>query len=232
MNTAVILAAGKGARMNAGMNKLYLNIRGKAILARTLDVFFTCPSIDEIVLVIGDGEEELCREKVLNHIESSKPVKLVKGGSERQHSVYNGIKAIDPYTDLILIHDGARPFVTAQIIEESICQAKLHKAVIVGVPAKDTIKKADSNGFIEDTPERSSLWLAQTPQTFARDVIINAYEKAIKDEAVATDDAMLVERLGIRVKLIKGSYDNIKITTPEDMAMAEAILGSGRVGDV
>lgn len=228
MNTAIILAAGKGTRMNMGMNKIYLNIKGKTILAHTLDVFFSCSSINEIILVIGAGEEELCREKVLNNIDINKPFKLVTGGKERQDSVYNGIRSIDENSDLVLIHDGARPFITADIIDQSIEAAKLYKAAVVGVPVKDTVKEADGSDFIVRTPERSSLWLVQTPQTFLKNVIVQAYELSIKDRIPATDDSMLVERMGIRVKMVTGSYDNIKITTPEDIAFALAILESGR----
>lgn len=232
MNTAIILAAGKGTRMNMDINKLYINIKGKPILAHTLDVFFACSYIHEIVLVIGHGEEELCREKALKIIESNKPVKLVIGGKERQDSVYNGIKSADKDADLILIHDGARPFITGDIIEQSIRAAKIHKAAAVGVPVKDTIKEVDGNGFIVRTPDRSSLWLTQTPQTFITSVIVQAYELSRKDKVFATDDAMLVERMGLEVKMIKGSYDNIKITTPEDIALAEVILESGRLKNV
>ncbi len=232
MNTAVILAAGKGTRMNMSINKLYLNIKGRPLLARTLDVFFACSSIHEIVLVIGEDEEELCREKIICNMEHNKPLKLVIGGKERQDSVYNGIKSADKGSELILIHDGARPFVTQAMIEESIKEAKLHKAVAVGMPVKDTIKQVDGNGFILNTPDRSGLWIAQTPQTFTLDTIVQAYELSYREKAAATDDAMLVERMGLRVRMIKGSYDNIKITTPEDMALAEEILESGRVGNV
>ena len=232
MNTAIILAAGKGSRMNAGMNKLYVNIKGKPILAHTLDVFFACDHIHEIILVIGDGEEELCREKALGKTENSKPIKLVIGGKERQDSVYNGLKSVNKGAAVILIHDGARPFITEGIIGESIKQAFLHKAVTIGIPVKDTIKEIDKEGFVENTPNRSNLWLTQTPQTFMRDVIVQAYESSNGVKAAATDDATLVERMGIKVKMIRGSYDNIKITTPEDIALAEAILESGRIKDV
>lgn len=232
MNTAIILAAGKGSRMNAGMNKLYVNIKGKPILAHTLGVFFACKHIYEIILVIGDGEEEMCRENVLNKIEGSKPVKLVIGGKERQDSVYNGLKNVCKDTDVILIHDGARPFITEGTIGESIKQALLHKAVTIGIPVKDTIKEIDKEGFVANTPQRSNLWLTQTPQAFMREVIVQAYESSNADRAAVTDDATLVERMGIKVKMIRGSYDNIKITTPEDIALAEAILESGRIRDV
>ncbi|MPM21256.1 2-C-methyl-D-erythritol 4-phosphate cytidylyltransferase [bioreactor metagenome] len=232
MNTAVILAAGKGTRMNMSINKLYLNIKGKPLLARTLDVFFACSSIHEIVLVIREDEDELCREKIICNMKNNKPLKLVIGGKERQDSVYNGIKSADQGSELILIHDGARPFVTQAMIEESIREAKIYKAVAVGMPVKDTIKRVGGNGVIVNTPDRSGLWIAQTPQTFARNTIVQAYELSYRDKAVATDDAMLVERMGLRVRMIRGSYDNIKITTPEDMALAEEILESGRVGNV
>ncbi|SHJ31598.1 2-C-methyl-D-erythritol 4-phosphate cytidylyltransferase [Lutispora thermophila] len=232
MNTAVIVAGGKGTRMNMGINKLYLDIKGKAILARTLDVFFASHSIDEVILVIGQGDEENFKEKVLNDINICKPFKLVTGGKERQDSVYNGISNMSKDSDIVVIHDGARPFITKNLVEESINQAKIYGAVTLGVPAKDTIKIVGEDRFIINTPDRSSLWLTQTPQTFATHIIVQAYEFCRSNGIMATDDAMLVEKTGYRVKMIEGSYDNIKITTPDDMILAELLLESGRIKDV
>jgi 2-C-methyl-D-erythritol 4-phosphate cytidylyltransferase len=232
MNTAVVVAGGKGTRMNSNINKVYLNIKGKAVLARTLDVFFASDYIDEIVLVIGEGDEKLCRERVLNYININKPFKVVKGGNERQDSVYNGIRNVSKDTDIILIHDGARPFITEDIIMKSIKEAKVWGAVTTGMPVKDTIKIVNQEGFIAKTPDRSCLWLTQTPQTFASHVIVQAYEFCQIKGIKATDDAMLAEAMGLNVKIIEGSYDNIKITTPEDMALAELILESGRIKNV
>lgn len=232
MNTAVIVAGGKGTRMNMGINKLYLDIKGRAILARTLDVFFACDSIDEVILVIGKDDEELCREKVMNRVNICKPFKLVIGGKERRDSVYNGIANMNKDSDIVVIHDGARPFITKDFIEESIKQAKIYGAVTLGVPAKDTIKIVGEDGFITSTPDRSCLWLTQTPQTFATNIIVQAYEFGCRNKIAATDDAMLVEKTGHKVKMIEGTYDNIKITTPEDMIFAELMLESGRIKDV
>jgi len=232
MNTAVVVAGGKGTRMNSNINKLFLNIKGKAVLARTLDVFFASDYIDEIVLVIGEDDEKLCRERVLNHININKPFKVVTGGKERQDSVYNGIRNVSKDADIILIHDGARPFVNEYIIMKSIREAKTCGAVAVGMPVKDTIKIVNEEGFIAKTPDRSCLWLTQTPQTFASHVIVQAYEFSQVNGIKATDDAMLVEAMGFNVKMIEGSYDNIKITTPEDIALAELILESGRIKNV
>jgi len=229
MNAAVIVAAGKGTRMNKGINKVYLNIKGKAILARTLDVFFACDSIGEVVLVIAEEDMELCEKKVLKEIEIKKPFKIVFGGNERQDSVYNGITSTDKNSDIIVIHDGARPFVTKDMIEKSIEEAKKYKAVVVAMPVKDTIKMIDEEGLITKTPDRKQLWLAQTPQVFEREIIVQAYEFCKANGIKATDDSMMVEQMGVRVKVIEGSYENIKITTPEDLAFAEYILESGRI---
>jgi len=229
MNTAVIVAGGKGTRMNKGINKLYLDIKGKAILARTLDVFFASDSIDEVVLVIAEEDLGICKKKVLKEIEIKKPFKIVFGGNERQDSVYNGITNTNKNTDIIVIHDGARPFVTKDIIENAIKEVKQYKAVVVAMPVKDTIKITDENGLITKTPDRSRLWLAQTPQVFVKEIIVQAYEFCRTNKIKATDDSMLVEQLGFKVKIIEGSYDNIKITTPEDLAFAKLILESGRI---
>lgn len=195
-------------------------------------MFFASDYIDEIVLVIGEGDEKLCRERVLNYININKPFKVVKGGNERQDSVYNGIRNVSKDTDIILIHDGARPFITEDIIMKSIKEAKVWGAVTTGMPVKDTIKIVNQEGFIAKTPDRSCLWLTQTPQTFASHVIVQAYEFCQIKGIKATDDAMLAEAMGLNVKIIEGSYDNIKITTPEDMALAELILESGRIKNV
>ncbi|NLM44499.1 MAG: 2-C-methyl-D-erythritol 4-phosphate cytidylyltransferase [Clostridiales bacterium] len=229
MNTAVIVAGGKGTRMNKGINKLYLDIKGKAILARTLEVFFASDSIDEVVLVIAEEDLGICKKKVLKEIEIKKPFKIVFGGNERQDSVYNGITNTNKNTDIIVIHDGARPFVTKDIIENAIKEVKQYKAVVVAMPVKDTIKITDENGLITKTPDRSRLWLAQTPQVFVKEIIVQAYEFCRTNKIKATDDSMLVEQLGFKVKIIEGSYDNIKITTPEDLAFAKLILESGRI---
>ena len=222
--SAIIAAAGKGTRMGANISKQYLNLEGKPILIHTLRAFDNCPLINEIILVISPNEETLCKDLILKPYSFKKNIKIAYGGDERQESIYNGLKYIDTATEVIAIHDGARPLITQEIIVNSIESAAIYGAVIAAVPVKDTIKVADSKGFVADTPVRKRLWAAQTPQTFTKEILFNAYEKAMKENYFGTDDSTLVERLGIRVKLIPGSYDNIKITTPHDLVLAQGIM--------
>ena len=224
MNTAIILAAGKGSRMKAGINKQYINLKGRPILSHTLEVFFACSAIDEIVLVIGEDDIELCDKMLLENPNCNKPLKTVIGGKERQHSVLNGLNHADSNADIVIIHDGARPFITTEIIEKCIEGAHDYKAVSLGVPIKETVKVVDEEGFVKNTPNRASIWVTQTPQAFRRDLIRQAHEMALVKNIQATDDAALVENLGYPVRMIKGDYRNIKITTYEDLAIAETIM--------
>lgn len=224
MNTAIVLAAGKGSRMKAGINKQYINLKGRPILFYTLEVFFACPAIDEIILVIGEDDIEICDKMVLENLNCNKPLKTVIGGQERQHSVFNGLKHANDNAEIIIIHDGARPFITTEIIEKCIKGARKYKAVSMGVPIKETVKVVDDEGFVKNTPNRASIWITQTPQAFSWDLIRQAHEMALVKNIEATDDAMLVEHLGYPVRMIKGDYRNIKITTYEDLAMAETMM--------
>lgn len=222
--SALIAAAGQGKRMKSKINKQYLELNQKPILVHTLEVFEKSNLINEIILIVRKDEMEFCKDEILNKYRFNKEIKLVVGGKERQESIYNGLKAVDKGADIVVTHDGARPFVTIDIIERSIYEALRNKAVGVGVPVKDTIKVVDKNGDIIDTPDRSGLWRIQTPQTFDYKILLEAHEKAINDDYLGTDDCVLVERLGYKVKMIEGSYENIKITTPEDIILGEAIL--------
>lgn len=224
MNTAIVLAAGKGARMKAGMNKQFLKLNGKPLLAHTLEVFQSCKAIDNIILVAGKEELQLCREGIIDDYGFDKVDKLVAGGSERQQSVYNGIAQLSENCEVVVIHDGARPVIKEDIIERCIEGARAFGAVSAGMPAKETIKLLDSEGFVECTPRRERVWITQTPQAFRRDIIRKAHENAVQHGITGTDDAYLVEALGIKVKMIECSYENIKITTPEDIALAEIIM--------
>jgi len=221
---AIIVAAGKGKRMEREYNKQYIHLEGKPIVAHTLLQFENHEKIDEIIIVVGQGEVEFCRESIVEQYNLSKVAKIVEGGAERYHSVHNGIKAVSQQCEVILIHDGARPFVTGEIINESIASANTYGCSIVGMPVKDTIKIINEEGFVKDTPKRENLWLVQTPQTFKKEIILRAHEKREAENLSVTDDAMLVEALGGKVKMIKGSYENIKITTPEDLEIGQAIL--------
>lgn len=223
MNGVVIVAAGAGSRMNMGINKQFIKLEGKEIIAYTIEKFYNNSNIEDIVVVVKEDESEFFKKEILDKY-NFKNVKIAYGGKERQDSVYNGLKLLDEKCDVVLIHDGARPFVSDKIIDKSIEEAKEHKAIVVGVPVKDTIKVIDNDKNIVDTPNRSVLWAVQTPQTFDYNILIDAYKDAFKNKFYGTDDAMLVERIGYKVKMLEGSYNNIKITTQEDLNIGSQIL--------
>ena len=224
--TAIVLAAGSGKRMNSKVHKQYLTVAGKPVLYYALRAFEQS-EVSEIVLVTGAGEEAYCRKEIIEKYGLKKVAAVVPGGRERYHSVYEGLCAARG-ADYVLIHDGARPMVDEDIIRRSMEAVKRYGACAAGMPVKDTIKLSDEEGFAEQTPERSRLWQIQTPQSFSYPLILGAYQKMLcnEDDAI-TDDAMVVERITERkVKLIEGSYRNIKITTPDDLVVAEAYLQS------
>ena len=223
MNGVVIVAAGTGSRMNMGINKQFIKLEGKEIIAYTIEKFYNNSNIEDIVVVVKEDESEFFKKEILDKY-NFKNVKIAYGGKERQDSVYNGLKLLDEKCAVVLIHDGARPFVSDKIIDKSIEEAKEHKAIVVGVPVKDTIKVIDNDKNIVDTPNRSVLWAVQTPQTFDYNILIDAYKDAFKNKFYGTDDAMLVERIGYKVKMLEGSYNNIKITTQEDLNIGSQIL--------
>ena len=223
MNGVVIVAAGTGSRMNMGINKQFIKLEGKEIIAYTIEKFYNNSNIEDIVVVVKEDESEFFKKEILDKY-NFKNVKIAYGGKERQDSVYNGLKLLDEKCDVVLIHDGARPFVSDKIIDKSIEEAKEHKAIVVGVPVKDTIKVIDNDKNMVDTPNRSVLWAVQTPQTFDYNILIDAYKDAFKNKFYGTDDAMLVERIGYKVKMLEGSYNNIKITTQEDLNIGSQIL--------
>ena len=223
MNGVVIVAAGTGSRMNMGINKQFIKLEGKEIIAYTIEKFYNNSNIEDIVVVVKEDESEFFKKEILDKY-NFKNVKIAYGGKERQDSVYNGLKLLDEKCDVVLIHDGARPFVSDKIIDKSIEEAKEHKAIVVGVPVKDTIKVIDNDKNIVDTPNRSVLWAVQTPQTFDYNILIDAYKDAFKNKFYGTDDAMLVERIGYKVKMLEGSYNYIKITTQEDLNIGSQIL--------
>lgn len=224
-NIALVLAAGQGKRMGAEINKQFLTLQDKPVLYHTLKAFSENLNIDEIVLVCAEKDMAYCKNNIVEEYGFSKVKSLVLGGTERQDSVYNGLKAIKS-CDIVLIHDGARPFITNSIIDEGIKMAKIHGACTCGVKAKDTIKLRDSEGFSKETLNRESTFLVQTPQCFNYDLILNCHEKLNKNKKMVTDDTMVVEMFNHKVYLYEGSYFNIKITTPEDMIIGENILNS------
>lgn len=223
---ALIPAAGMGKRMGASINKQYLHLQGKPILSHTLAVFEASPLISGICLVSPADEIPFCRDQVIGAGNLRKVIEVVPGGAERQHSVMNGLRALERHAapdDVILIHDGVRPFVTGELLERSIATAGSSDGALVAVPAKDTIKSV-REGVVVATPPRETLWLAQTPQAFRFGIIFDAHLAAEREGFLGTDDASLVERVEGRVRIVPGDYRNIKITTPEDLILAEAFL--------
>ncbi|HZV81097.1 MAG TPA: 2-C-methyl-D-erythritol 4-phosphate cytidylyltransferase [Geobacteraceae bacterium] len=224
---ALIPAAGMGKRMGAAINKQYLLLDDRPILAKTLQLFQDAEFIDEIYPIIPAEEIDFCQREVVERYGLDKVKRIITGGAERQNSVLNGLRALDgcDVDDIVVIHDGVRPFVPPAVIRRSVEMAMEHDSVVVAVPVKDTVKII-SNGFAVETPPRETLWLAQTPQTFRYGVIRSAHELAEAEGFLGTDDASLLERLGDKVHVVIGDYRNIKITTPEDMLLAEAFLHS------
>ncbi|ARA98082.1 MULTISPECIES: 2-C-methyl-D-erythritol 4-phosphate cytidylyltransferase [Geobacillus] len=220
---AIVLAAGQGKRMNAGMNKQFIELGGEPLIVRTLKVFDGDERCNGIVLVVNPTERGQF-EQLFERYRIRKVVAFADGGQERQHSVYNGLQALRS-GEIVLIHDGARPFVRIGHLHELADAAVQYGAAIPAVRVKDTIKKVDGL-FVEQTIDRSSLWAVQTPQAFRLSLIMEAHEEAKKAGYLGTDDASLVERLGRPVKILEGDYRNIKLTTPEDLLFAEAILAS------
>jgi len=220
--SAIIPAAGQGKRVGESENKLYLYIKDKPVIIHTLFALKKVKQITEIILVIAADEEDLCH-RTLNkfHIEG---IITTTGGEKRQTSVANGLARVSDDSELILIHDGARPFVSNSIITKVINEAGLYGAAVAAIPITDTIKEGDEKGFVKSTLKRVNLWSVQTPQVFSSNLIKKAHRSAAADGFTGTDDAMLVERLWHPVKIVKGSPENIKITTPEDFIIAEEIL--------
>lgn len=228
---AIVLAAGQGKRMQSDVAKQFLLLCGEPVLYHSLKTFETS-SVDGIVLVTGADEISYCQNEIVRKYGFSKVISIVPGGKERYHSVFEGLKALGGFfgeeDGIVLIHDGARPLLTHEIIENTIADCSLTGACVAAVPVKDTIKTADPAGFAAATLDRSILWQVQTPQTFRYSLVMSAYEKLFSDEKYQkgiTDDAMVVENMcGGKVKLTMGSYENIKVTTPEDMIVAECFL--------
>ncbi|MBI5043111.1 MAG: 2-C-methyl-D-erythritol 4-phosphate cytidylyltransferase [Nitrospirae bacterium] len=220
---ALIPAAGMGKRMAKDRQKQFLMFGDMPVLAHTLKVFEGVDEVNEIIIIVPRGEEEFCLAKIVEKYKIHKVTKVIAGGKERQDSVYNGLKLVPDDTAFVIVHDGVRPFVSRDVIKQSIEFAKRFDGVAAGVPAKDTIKRVSNDMFVEATMKRQHLWLIQTPQTFKYKIINEAYNKAYINDYYGTDDASLVERLGYKIKVIMDSYNNIKITTPEDMLFAEMI---------
>lgn len=224
MISAIILAGGKGKRMNSSISKQFIEIKGKPIIYYTIKKFNDNKKIDNIVVVLSQEEIEYFKENILKKYDL-KVDKIVIGGAERQDSVYNGLKSLEnTETDIVLIHDGARPFISDRIIEDGIKYATIYGACAPGVMPKDTIKIKAKSNFSIDTPNREMLVAIQTPQVFKFREILECHEKVKMDKVVVTDDTMVVERYGSKVYLYDGEYTNIKVTTPEDLILGEKLI--------
>jgi 2-C-methyl-D-erythritol 4-phosphate cytidylyltransferase len=224
MVSAVIVAAGSGARMKSDVRKQYMQVAGRPVLVHTLLRFDDCPLIDHICLVVPEDDLDFCRRRLLADGPIKKPVQFVAGGRHRQQSVYKGLKALDDKDGMVAIHDGVRPLIDPHLITACIRAAETGGACAPGIPAYDTIKRVSGESTIAGTVDRKDLWLIQTPQVFRYAIIVAAHDRALCDGYIGTDDATLVERLGLPVTLIRGSKSNIKLTTTEDLAIAAALL--------
>lgn len=225
-STAIILSAGVGSRMNSDIPKQYIELLGRPIIYYTIKAFEES-NVDGIVLVCAKEYIDYCKNDIVDKYGFKKVVCVVEGGSERYESVYKGLSFCDG--DIILVHDGARACIDSEIINTNIEEAIKSQAVVTGVKSKDTIKVSDDDGVIKSTTVRSNTWIVQTPQTFAKDALVDAYERMMNDSnrGSITDDSMVMENYGnIPVHMIEGSYENIKITTPEDLLIAEKFLKS------
>ncbi|MBE5972160.1 MAG: 2-C-methyl-D-erythritol 4-phosphate cytidylyltransferase [Lachnoclostridium sp.] len=227
---AIVLAAGQGKRMQSAVAKQFLLLNGEPVVCHSLRAFEKS-DVETVILVTGADEIQYCKEEIVEKYGFKKVSAIVAGGKERYHSVYEGLSALSGVLEpdgIVLIHDGARPMITQEIIVRTMDAAKEYGACVAAMPVKDTIKVADTDGFAAETLDRSTLWQIQTPQTFTYELVYRGYKKLLSDEAYqkgVTDDAMVVESMcGGQVKLVEGSYENIKVTTPEDMIVAESFL--------
>jgi 2-C-methyl-D-erythritol 4-phosphate cytidylyltransferase len=230
MNVAIITAAGKGTRLKSDISKQFLNIYNKPILAHTLSIFEKTPEVDAIYVSVPKDYQESCRKDIVEKYGFSKVKKLVIGGKNRQASVFNAISSIPEDTNIVLIHDGVRPIVTTDEVNATIKRLVNDnrkdpevKGVILAAPAKETVKKI-SGHTIDSTIPRESVWHAQTPQTFFYREIIEAHKRAAEEDYIGTDDASLIERMGWKVNVVRGRHENIKITTPIDLFLAEFFI--------
>ncbi len=230
--TAIIVAAGEGKRLGGRVSKSFLPIAGRPLVLRTLDRFFATQSIEKVILVVA--EKELRQSQALIPLIqndpnlSHRPWVLRAGGATRQESVRRGLEKLDTDCEIVAIHDGARPFVSSSLIDRCVDEAYRIGAVVIGVPVRDTIKVVSEEHWVQATPARNTLWDIQTPQVFRKEIIVEAHEWGVRQAIEATDDAMLVERIGQPVFLLEGERTNIKITVPEDILLAEALLRDGR----
>lgn len=222
--SVIIPAAGSGERMGSAIPKPFIKVGEKSILEHTISRFVEFPEVVQIIVATSESYIQEIKEMV-EGLQTKVQFDVVEGGSERQFSIYNALRFISEDIDLVAVHDAVRPFVRVKLIEECCRVAEKTGGAVLGVPAKDTIKKVNSSLSIEETPNRSFLWQAQTPQIFQRQLLVDAYESAIEDGYVGTDDASLVERINGEIRMVEGDRENLKITYPVDLKIAELILG-------
>ena len=227
MVTAIFPAAGASRRMGSGTNKIFLELGGEPILIRTLKTFSKSPRINFLIVVVGENEVDAV-ENLLETASGLKPYRVTIGGSERQYSIANGLKLLPDDAEIVLVHDAARPLVSLKVVEDVIDAAEKFGGAIAAVPEKNTIKFIDAENFVTYTPPRSKLVEVQTPQGFRRELLLKAYEQAADDKFLGTDDSSLVERIGDKIKVVTSDYRNIKITTPEDLKIAESLISSAQ----
>lgn len=234
--TAIVLAAGQGKRMGTSVQKQYIELEGKPVIYYTLRTFQESALIDDIILVVGKGQIAYVRDEIVEKYRFTKVDTIIEGGKERYNSVWQGLKALKDTQDgsvcnldeaYVFIHDGARLFVDEAILRRGYDTVTEHRACVAGMPSKDTVKLVDDDAFALQTPQRKYVWAVQTPQVFEASLIIEAYSKLMREQYInVTDDAMVVEQMmDVPVKLFEGSYENIKITTPEDLEVAKVFLG-------
>jgi len=210
--------------MGSSVKKQFLSLCGEPVLVHTLRILQTCPEMDEIILVVPEEDRAFCREQIVEKYGFDKIVSIISGGRERQDSVYAGLLSMVSPPDLVVVHDGVRPFLTGEMIRESVRLAAQGVSAVVGVPVRDTIKSVDSSLMVTKTLSRETLWSIQTPQAFPYRDLVRAYESAYEDGFLGTDDASLIERLGLPVRVVMGNNENIKITSPLDLVLGEEIL--------
>jgi 2-C-methyl-D-erythritol 4-phosphate cytidylyltransferase len=223
---ALVPAAGRGLRMGGFVPKQFLSLGGQPLIIQSLRMLQAAPVVDRIILAVPLADVEYCEREIVSRHGFTKVTKVVVGGAERQDSVRCALDQVPSDTEIVLIHDAVRPFVTLRMIDEVVAAARKEGAAIIALPMRDTVKQVGADGVIERTVDRTPLWLAQTPQAFRRDWIETAHRKAHAEGVRATDDAFLVEWLGHSVSVVEGSGENIKVTRPEDLVIGEAILAS------
>ncbi len=221
--SAIVLGAGNGTRMQSSVRKQFIEIAGKPIIVHTLEAFEGCDAVDEVILVIS-GEDIVFAQDLVKTFGLYKVTKIVAGGKRRQDSVLCGLKEISPQAELVAVHDGARPMIQPSDITKVIQEADASGAASLGVKVKDTIKATDDMGKVISTLDRSCLYHIQTPQVFRKNILMEGHENAVNKNLEFTDDSSMVEAIGISVQIVEGRYDNIKVTTPEDLIYMNALL--------